>query len=166
MAFMDKLSNMAKNAADKTSDMVEISKLNSKINESKIKITARKSEIGEYYWAKYESGETLDAETTELCAAIKAENEAIEEYNREIQKIKAEPAPAQATEAAGEPGLIACASCGAAIPAGKKFCPECGAAMPAPEPELPAAEESARCSSCGEELPAGKKFCPECGAPQ
>lgn len=131
MAFLDKLGNLAKSAADKTGDMMETTKLNSKINECKKNIAARKLEIGEHYWAKYENGETLDAEVMEICAAIKAENEAIEEYNREIQKIKAASQPAQANAAAAGPAAIPCASCGAAVPAGTKFCPECGASVAA-----------------------------------
>ena len=130
MAFLDKLGSLAKNAADKTNEMMETSKLNSKINESKSKIAAHKTQIGEHCWAKYESGETLDAEVMELCGAIRAETEAIEEYNREIQKIKAASAPAQPA-AVAEVELVAlepmrCAGCGGELPEGKKFCPECG----------------------------------------
>lgn len=162
MAFLDKLGNLAKNAADKTNDMMEISKLNSKIGECRKNIAARKSELGEHYWKKYESGEVLDAEAMELCAAIKAENQAIEELSHEIQRIKAAP-PAQTSTADTGIAVISCASCGASVSAGTKFCPECGApAAPLQEASMP---EGLPCPSCGQLVSAGKKFCPECGAP-
>lgn len=163
MAFLDKLGSLAKNAADKTNEMMETSKLNSKINESKSKIAARKSEIGEYYWKKYESGETLHEEVMELCAAIKAEDEAIEGYNQEIMKIKAAPPQTQEGVPVVDLDATPCASCGAPVPAGKKFCPECG--TPATLPQPAPAPDSVACPSCGKPIPEGKSFCPECGAP-
>lgn len=157
MAFLNKLSNVAKTAADKTGDMVEVTKLNAKINGSKSKIAAIKTQLGEYYWSKYVVGETLDAEATELCAQIKAESDTIVELNREIQKIKDVPSAAQVNGAPAAPTFAACASCGGVIPNGKKFCPECGA----PTASQP---EGVTCPYCGHPVSAGKKFCQECGA--
>lgn len=57
------------------------------------------------------------------------------------------PAPAQ---------TIACASCGAQVPASAKFCTECGK-NPQPAGEI--------CPGCGATVAAGAKFCPECGKP-
>ena len=57
------------------------------------------------------------------------------------------PAPAQ---------TIACASCGAQVPASAKFCTECG------KNPQPAGET---CPGCGATVAAGAKFCPECGKP-
>ena len=57
------------------------------------------------------------------------------------------PAPAQ---------TIACASCGAQVPASAKFCTECG------KNPQPAGET---CLGCGATVAAGAKFCPECGKP-
>ena len=57
------------------------------------------------------------------------------------------PAPAQ---------TIACASCGAQVPASAKFCTECG------KNPQPAGET---CLGCGATVTAGAKFCPECGKP-
>ena len=121
MAFLNKVSNLAKSAADKTGEMVEVSKLNLKINECRGRITANKTQIGEYYWKKYESGEALDSEAMEICAQIKAENETIDQLNSEIQRIKG------AEGGAGQKAGSFCTSCGAAIPGGTNFCPGCGA---------------------------------------
>ncbi|MGI6142015.1 MAG: hypothetical protein ACOYEH_09855, partial [Caldicoprobacterales bacterium] len=87
MAFFDRIK-------EKTGDMIEISKLNGKINDEKKKIAANKAALAEYYWAKFESGELLDSEAAAICTAIAASYDAIQGYNQEIQKIKEEPAPA------------------------------------------------------------------------
>jgi len=47
---------------------------------------------------------------------------------------------------------VACGSCGAQTPAGKKFCIHCGSAV------------RHACPTCGEPVLAGAKFCAECGA--
>src|SRR4051812_32017129 len=48
---------------------------------------------------------------------------------------------------------MACAGCGADLPAEAKFCLQCGT------------PQRATCASCGLGLPAGAKFCGECGTP-
>ena len=121
MALFDKVSNLAKSAADKTGEMVEVSKLNLKINESKGKIAASKAQLGEYYWKKCENGEALDDEAMGICAQIKAENDTIDQLNAEIQKIKG------AEGGGGQKAGAFCTSCGASIPGGTNFCPGCGA---------------------------------------
>lgn len=83
--------------------------------------------------------------------------------------------------AAGAPAgdRVACAKCGASMPAKAKFCPECGApngvtcakcghvvrtpgARFCPECGTPLATAAA-CPKCGAKVKAGAKFCPECG---
>lgn len=169
MAFFDKLK-------DKTSEMLEISKINNKINEEKNKIAAQKTQLANIYWARFEAGEQLHDEAMACCIAIRASNDAIEAFNQEIVKIKEEPpqaaaitiGPAQPNTAAAED--VPCAACGSPVLPGKKFCPECGAPIAPPEPaaeEAPSVliEETIHCASCGEIVPVGKKFCSECGAP-
>ena len=126
MAFFDKVSNIAKSAADKTGEMVEVSKINLKINECKGKVAAGKTQLGEYYWKKYESGEALDDQAMEICAQIKTENDTIEQYNNEIQKIKGAEVKGAEGGAAPKAGAF-CTSCGADVSGGKSFCPGCGA---------------------------------------
>lgn len=92
LAFLDKISSMAKNAADKTNDMIEVNRINSKISAEKVRITDYKNTIGEYYWSKYNSGEEIDPEATRICEEIKACQEVIEDLNLEISKIKEDQA--------------------------------------------------------------------------
>jgi len=156
MAFINKLSNIAKDATDKTSSMIGISKLNSKIKEHQNQITSLKAQLAEYYWTEFSAGRTLDEPAAMLCAGIKTELEAIEALNLEIQKIRNEP-PASA-QAASVSSPTACGACGTIIGADKRFCPECGApaAQSVPKPVKPAC-------SCGWIIEPGIKFCPECG---
>ena len=65
-------------------------------------------------------------------------------------------APAASQPAVPAAASVACAACGASIPAGSKFYPECGAKQ----------NTGSFCTSCGQAIPAGTKFCPECGAKQ
>ncbi len=50
---------------------------------------------------------------------------------------------------------VACASCGAALPAGARFCAGCGSPVP----------QARRCASCSAELAPGARFCSGCGTP-
>ena len=169
MAFFNKL-------RDKTNEMLEVSKINNKINEEKSKIATQKTKLADLYWARFEGGEQLNDEAMECCIAIRASNEAIQAFNQEIIKIKEEPpqtaaataGPAQQNTTAEE--SIPCGACGSSVLFGKKFCPECGTPITPPEPateEVPVilTEEPMHCASCGEVVPPGKKFCSECGAP-
>lgn len=148
MAFFDKISSMAKNAADRTSDMFEISKINGKINAEKSKIAAIKAELGEYYWNKFYGGEQLDEGGTALCEQIKASMEQIDKYNEQIAQIKAEneaqaaavrapvqanaesfQQPPQQTQAPVDQSAQAykfCTACGTRLEAEAKFCISCG----------------------------------------
>ena len=120
MAFFDKVSSLAKSAAEKTGEVVEVQKLNMKINECKGRVATSKTQLGEYYWKKFEGGAVLDDEAMEICASIKAENETIEQYNSDIQKLKG--IESETKQTAGS----FCTSCGASIQSGKNFCPNCG----------------------------------------
>lgn len=139
MALFDKLGSMTKNITDKTGDMLEITKLNSKINNEKTKISTLKTKIGEHYWSIFEAGTELDYEATELCRAIKDSMGAINALEAEIQKIKAGgkaeySAPNTFTQQNTAPSSTPeaettsfCENCGAALGKNEKFCSECGA---------------------------------------
>ena len=163
MAFFDKLGEITKNVGDKTNDMIEINKLNSKIKTERTAIETVKAELGALYWAKFEAGTQLDDDAAALCAKMKGSFEAIAGFEAEIKRIKEEnekkPEPASAAAAPAASAPVAegtfCPSCGAKSASGAKFCPECGS---------PAAPVKRICPACGAELAEGAKFCPECGA--
>ncbi|MDD2955180.1 MAG: zinc ribbon domain-containing protein [Oscillospiraceae bacterium] len=170
MAFLDKLSSMAKNVGDKTGDMLETSKLNSKIGDEQKKIQAAYLKIGEHCYEKFAEGESFDPQVTELCEAIRTGKEVIAATQQEIAEIKAPKTP-KTPPAAPEPQpetppeqTLKCPDCGAQNPEGTKFCQECGARLDAPAPAAPEAAASGVCPSCGAQNPEGIKFCQECGA--
>ena len=70
MAFFDKLGDLAKNVGEKTGDMVEITKLNSKISSEKSAIEGLKKQIGECCFNKYREGGIIDEDLVALCRTI------------------------------------------------------------------------------------------------
>ncbi len=158
MAFFDKLGEMAKNVGDKTGDMIEVGKLNSRVSEAEKRIVEKKREIGEYCWARYIANIQLDPEVAKLCAAIKEDEALIAKTQAEIRSIKADKAAAPVVV---EAGLLRCQKCGTGNPEGTKFCQECGAKLETPAPTAPV--EVTTCPSCGFQNPAGTRFCQECG---
>lgn len=166
MGLFDKISNMAKDATDKASDLLEIQKLNSRINDERSRITRLKQQIGDHYWKEFENGVALEPEPSEHCRQIAQANEQIKVIEAQIESIKADGAGGENTV---RMETKPCPSCGNNVEVGKKFCPECGYNMEsevdsevAAEPAEPA-ESSAKCPSCGSEIESGLKFCPECG---
>lgn len=141
MALFDKIGNMTKNISDKTGDMLEITKLNSKINNEKSKISSLKTKIGDYYWSIFESGNTLDTEAYNLCAEIRDSISTISALEAEILKIKsggkADSAPQNTYPQNTAPQYTSvseaaayCGNCGAAMGKDEKFCSECGTPVP------------------------------------
>ncbi|MCL2830630.1 MAG: TIR domain-containing protein [Betaproteobacteria bacterium] len=186
MKLFDKISLFAKNAVDKTSeviesarinekisesrrrlsetktqfgDMVDVSKLNTRISESRHRADNIKLKLADHYWEKYKEGATLDDEAEKLCSAIKDEVDLMDECNREIQKIKKIPETQSAAKPAED---FKCAQCGTVLSPEAKFCPECGAVVAAKTPE--AAPEFIVCQNCDAQTPFGKKFCQRCGS--
>ena len=111
MAFLNKISGMAKNIGDKAGDMVETTKLNSKINAENNAIAGIYRKIGEYFYQYYTSGKKLPKEAAELCAEIDGHNAAIDEAKAEIERIKAQNTTVAAPPTSAAGGAV-CPSCG------------------------------------------------------
>ena len=88
MAFLDKLSSIAKDVTDKAGDAVEITKLKAKVNKEKSAIEDSVKKIGEYYLEKYLAGETSDETLKVMCEEIAAKNKNIEEIVTQIASVK------------------------------------------------------------------------------
>ena len=181
MAFFDKLNEFTKNLGDMTTDAIETTKLNSKVNAEKTAAGEELKKIGEYYYGLYATEGIVVPEILEFCEAAKTHFDAAAEAQAEIDKIKEaqeaakaeKEAAAQAAQAAAAAsmqaaapvesvaGEIICTNCGNANPAGTKFCGGCGTKLEIPE--VPAEPAKRFCTGCGAELKDGLKFCGECG---
>lgn len=159
MAFLDKLSDIAKGISDKTGDAIETNKLNSKISSESKEIDKSMKKIGEFYYEKYKSGEQLADEMIEIFAKIDAHNLAIKEAQTEINRIKAlnEVVESNETVAPITGTNITCLKCGTVNDSSKKFCSGCGTKI-----EIIVPQEKI-CSVCGAKISEGLKFCNECG---
>ncbi|MBM6829503.1 zinc ribbon domain-containing protein [Anaerotignum lactatifermentans] len=160
MAFLDKLGEFAKTAADKANDSLEINRINSDIVMEQGNIQVYQTDLGKYYWAKFVMGEKLDDEAMHICDKIVAAQDRIRELETEIEAIKAqreaekaeraEQKRLEAEQAAKEAaqrleevkgdtpvavtvdGERFCGGCGAPLAEGQKFCGSCGKAVEHP----------------------------------
>jgi len=168
MAFFDKLSDLAKNIGDKTTDAIETGKLQSKVNSEKNLAGEELKKIGEFYYNLFASGGEAAPEVLEFCQSAKAHYDAAAEAQAEIDRIRAEneaekaaaaAAAAPVVPAAPAVGLV-CPACGTVGSPGVKFCQNCGGKLEAPPP----APAGVTCVVCGVVNDPGTKFCRECGA--
>ena len=158
MAFFEKLNQVAKNLGDKTTDAIEITKLNTKIASETMACAEQLKKIGEFYYQKFASGNEVDAEVMEFCTAAKAHYDAIETAQTEIEKIKSEN-EAAVPEVTKKEVENRCPSCSAVNAPNTKFCQNCGMKLETEE----AKPQSLTCPSCGVSVAEGTRFCPECG---
>ncbi len=119
--FLNKLGDIAKSAVDKTGEMLEITKLNSKITTEQSKIAGYKAKIGEYYYEQMCNASDAPAEIVEYCGMIKSSLDEIASLQLEVESLKGEK-PAEAAP----PTDAKCPACGAQNTPGIKFCGECG----------------------------------------
>lgn len=177
MAFFNDLkktiSGTSQNVVNKTKDLTEISKLNSKISDLKKNNDQLYLTLGKLYMEKF--GETPHEAFKGAVSSIQENNKQIVEYQEQIKNLK---------------GIRTCPSCGAEIPNGSQFCPKCGtrveedkvvadveaveedkvedkqqkeAAASGTEAEKPAAEEAAAAQPEAEKAAAGD---PQAEAPK
>lgn len=71
MALFDKLNQVAKNIGDKTSDAIETTKLNNKINAEKAAAAEDLKKIGEHYYSLFAAGGEVAPEVLEFCQSAK-----------------------------------------------------------------------------------------------
>ena len=90
MAFLDKLGELARTAADKANDGLEINRINSDIVIQKGNINEYQRELGMYYWARFVMGDQLDEEATAICDKIVKAQDRIKELEAEIEQVKAD----------------------------------------------------------------------------
>lgn len=158
-SFGRKISDAAKSTAKKSEELIETSKLRSKIKENESEIEKLKKEIGEAAYAKFVEGVKIFDEAEEMCESIKGFEEKIAEIEVDILSLRR---------------IRVCPSCQTEVEETVVFCSNCGHKFePLPEPEVEEEETEVEanegevpenvCPSCGEELEEGAAFCPSCG---
>ncbi len=117
-----------KAVSEKTKQVGEVTKLNSRISSSERAITENYIAIGKYYYENYRTNP--DAEVAEEVNAIAASIDSIVEMKAQILMLK---------------GMVKCVKCGAECPIDDVYCGKCGAVLEKPEPivEEPMVEENA-----------------------
>ena len=128
---------LAKNVADKTNDLLETGKLNGQISSANASINELKVRLGDHYWNLFVQGEQLDEDAVVLCNTIK-------EYADEIAKLKAQ-LNERKTKREAAAGQV-CQACGTINHLDACFCKNCGVKLEIIEEEP--AEEGCQCC-CG-----------------
>ena len=88
MDFFNKLGDFAKNVSDRTNDLFEIGKLNSKIRVEEDEIEQHKLDLGQYMWEKFNTGVAMDEQATVYCLAIRERFGTIDSLKTQIREIK------------------------------------------------------------------------------
>ena len=121
MDFMDKVNDIARMVGDKASELVEIGKLNLKLNQENASVESLQKQIGEICFGKFRSGDELDPEVEELCIKIEKHKRTMAETQRALSRMKASEDDPIDMAAMGY-----CPYCGAALVKNAAFCPQCG----------------------------------------
>ena len=91
MAFFDKLNQVAKNLGDRTSDVIETTKLNGKLASEKLSANEELLKIGQFYYDRYLMGQAEEG-ILEYCEAAKEHLDNAARIQSDIDRLSA---PAQ-----------------------------------------------------------------------
>lgn len=112
--FKGTVKKTAGKAYEKSSQIVEVTKINFKISEAQAKAEKNFEEIGRIVYGMYKDGETVNEEIKDICTLIDDKFFEIETLNNQIEEIKE---------------IKICKSCKAKNPQEAKFCSNCGEKM-------------------------------------
>jgi ribosomal protein L40E len=154
MALIDKLSKIAKsvgdeaaNAAKKSGELIEITKLNHAISNEEDKINAILPKMGNISYQKFKNGENIDPDLLNYCNKIEEIKSTITGLKQKILEIK---------------NVKICQSCGSELGLDITFCPKCGAKQDTPETTI--VQDMKTCPNCAARVPLDSAFCTSCGA--
>lgn len=88
MDFLDKLGEIAKDTINKTSDSLEINRINNDITLELNNIAIYERQLGQHFWRKFIEGEAMSEEPLHICNKIVASQDKIRVLEGEIAKIK------------------------------------------------------------------------------
>jgi len=147
-----KVGEAAQAAAKKSSELVEITKLNASISSEEDKIQKLYVQIGKTIFEKFEQTGTADDTVKEACVQITEHMANVKAYKEKIAELK---------------GVKTCINCGAEMERTQLFCGKCGTKNELPQTgtTAQAAEQPAKptCPACNAEVVEGAAFCTNCG---
>lgn len=108
------LSDTAEVVTKKTEDVVEVQKLRSQIYNARKNVETDYKKLGEILYQRYLSGESMDAETAEICENIHDVQEEIQKYQEELSRKK---------------GRNVCDACDTNNPKDAVYCMKCGSKL-------------------------------------
>lgn len=166
MAFLDKVSSVAKDIADGAKSVAGNAMLSIKISGIEHEISELKTKLGETVWAfhscKAEDGLNPHEKIDEICTEIQNAYNKIDALNSERDK----PEDDTPIDINIEERVRMCRECGAILKEDWYFCPICGRKCSCNvDSSVPYDYEVAKksCTECGTELTDLQNFCPICG---
>ena len=106
-----KVSDTAKAAAKKSSEIVEVTKLNMNISAEEDKIKKAFADIGKQVYEAYSNGEEVAENYKSICEEIRGYEDSIKETKQKILELK---------------NVKVCPNCGAELELDTAFCSSCG----------------------------------------
>jgi hypothetical protein len=147
--FTRKVTETAKAAAKKSSDLVEVTKLNMSIGSEEDKIEKVFKEIGKTVYESFARGENVDEMFTDKCKEISAYEENIKEMRNKVLELK---------------NTKVCPNCREELDIEVAYCSKCGTKQEIPQ--LTVKEEvpvEKLCPNCKTPCEANSTFCTNCG---
>lgn len=141
-----KISQAGQTAVQKTKEITDIARFNSMIADEERVINDCYSKIGKLYVSLHES-DCEDA-FAELCSMVQRANLNIQEYQKQIEKIKK---------------VGRCNKCGSEIANGAAFCSVCGTSVQNEELKQDDKSSVRYCTGCGAAINENTRFCTSCG---
>lgn len=147
--FTRKVTETAKAAAKKSSDLVEVTKLNMSIGSEEDKIEKVYKEIGKIVYENYANGGNVEDAFIEKCKEIASYENNIKEMRNKVRELK---------------NVKTCPSCGEELDLEVMFCSKCGTKQETPQEEIQFKEtEGKACPGCNEVNETSAMFCCKCG---
>jgi hypothetical protein len=118
MSFLDKAKKAAQDAKDKTTEIIEVSKVNKQIGQQEDKIKETYVLMGKQVFSNFMNGIEITPDLKVMCEEIVAAKETTEELRKQILVIK---------------NIKICPTCKTEMELIIAFCPKCGTKQPEQE---------------------------------
>ena len=156
----NKISNVAKEAAKKSSSFMEITNISMQMDKDERAVENYFYEMGKSLFENYAKDSWVQERYSERMCEIRSLQENIEKLKREVSKIK---------------NVKICETCETELESSVLFCPKCGTKCKTEEPQDEMAENEKpecgdqaetfkKCKVCTGDNTIDAKFCSKCGA--